>query len=71
MLLIFGMGTVFVFLAVLVVSTSMMSRLINKYFPEPVIEPVAQQARKSVESNTQLISAITAAIHQYRRDKKK
>jgi len=38
-LMLMGMGVVFTFLAVLVIATSLMSRLIQKYFPEPVLIP--------------------------------
>ena len=37
-LLITGMGTVVIFLAVLVVLTTIMSHLIMRYLPDPVIE---------------------------------
>ena len=42
-LLIYGMGTVVIFLALLVIATSIMSRLVTSYFPEP--EPAVVAAR--------------------------
>jgi len=73
MLFSYGIGTVFMFLAALVVCTTVMSRVIGRYFPEPEIEPVVPQNHPSraVESDRQRIAAIMAAIHQYRKDKHK
>lgn len=65
-LLIFGMGTVFVFLTVLVICTFFMSRLVGRYFPEAP-EPVrasAPMARPPVSARTRAI--IEAAIREHR-----
>ena len=68
-LMIFGMGTVFVFLAVLVVVTTSMSALVNKFFPDQVssVEPTpsAPQPASAATDDT-LIAVISAAVHQYR-----
>ena len=61
-LMLFGMGTVVVFLSLLVVVTSGMSALVGRYAP-PEPEPAAQGARVS---DPALIAVITAAIHQHR-----
>lgn len=65
-LLIFGMGTVFVFLTVLVICTTIMSRLMGRFFPdapEPVRATVPM-ARPSVSARTRAV--IEAAIREHR-----
>lgn len=69
-LMLYGMGTVVVFLALLVVTTSAMSRLLGRYFPE--VEPVPATASRPVApavaptQDAQLVAVITAAVHQHR-----
>jgi len=55
-LMLTGMGTVFVFLTVLVVALSLMSRLLGR-------EPVPAEAGPDAET----VAAISAAIEQHRR----
>ncbi len=60
-LMLVGMGTVFVFLTLLVVATNLMSRLVARYLPEPEVavgEPGAEE-----------VAAIAAAIARYRRER--
>jgi oxaloacetate decarboxylase gamma subunit len=74
-LMLYGMGTVVVFLALLVLVTTFMSQLVNRYFPEP--EPVvpAATARPSPAGagtvDGRVIAVITAAIQQHRAQQKK
>ena len=59
-LMLVGMGTVIVFLSLLVVATNVMSRLVARYLPEPkaaVAEPGPDE-----------VAAIAAAIARYRRE---
>ncbi len=70
-LLIFGMGTVFVFLALLVVGITVMSGLIGKFFPEAEPETAAVPNRVSLPRNQgpvepRILSAIQEAIYQHR-----
>jgi oxaloacetate decarboxylase (Na+ extruding) subunit gamma len=70
-LMLFGMGTVFVFLTLLVLATGLMSSLIQRFFPEPEIEaPLPQNGRllpaKTVAVDTKTLSVIKAAIEQHR-----
>ncbi|MEZ5505087.1 MAG: OadG family transporter subunit [Gammaproteobacteria bacterium] len=65
-LMVIGMGTVFVFLGVLVVCVQAMSAVIVRYspaprMPEPVIPPV-----KASPAQDELAAAMTAAIHHHR-----
>jgi oxaloacetate decarboxylase gamma subunit len=73
-LMIYGMGTVFVFLAVLVLVTISMSYIVNRFFPDavPSIEPKAQAPQQAVNSadESTLLAVITAAVHQYRSNQK-
>ena len=73
-LMLYGMGTVVVFLALLVVATTVMSRVVTRYFPEP--EPPVRAALEKLHGQQQgpgddpnLVVAISAAIHQYRAKK--
>lgn len=65
-LAIFGMGTVFVFLTLLVMATSLMSRLILAFEPEDL----PQQGPKSADqlTDSRFIAVITAAVEQFRSD---
>ncbi|SEG58943.1 OadG family protein [Marinobacterium lutimaris] len=72
-LMVFGMGFVFVFLTLLVFSTGVMSKLVNKYVPAPA--PKAAPARKpapaaasagATANNDELVAVMTAAIKKYR-----
>lgn len=61
-----GMGIVFLFLTMLVGAITVMSRFVERYFPE---EPVTTISVPVVANNTvdkSYIAAITAAVHQYR-----
>lgn len=71
-LMLFGMGTVVIFLGLLVFATIGMSRAVARYFPEP--EPVSPPARRpalpaqtaAAGTDTELVAVITAAIRQHR-----
>jgi len=76
-LMLLGMGFVFVFLTVLVIATTLMSKTINRFFPAQVAP--TQGNTKSVRAsntaelpggqNPQLVAAISAAIHLHRQRK--
>jgi oxaloacetate decarboxylase gamma subunit len=72
-LMIYGMGTVFVFLAVLVVATTLMSSLMQRYIKPVVVEAPKAVSRPSAAaaSDTQLMAVISAAIHKHRSTKRK
>jgi len=58
-----GMGTVFVFLGVLIGIITMVSRIIQKYEI-----PVEQTAGATHSAHDDLIDVISAAVQQYRAD---
>lgn len=63
-----GMGTVFVFLIIMIVSMNIMSIVIHRFFPEP--EPTAAVPSSAPTSakkdNNKLVAAITAAIKHHK-----
>lgn len=71
--MLFGMGTVFVFLAVLVMMTTLMSLLVQRWLaaaPEPV-DPLPGSAATqdpivAAERDATLVAVISAAIHRHR-----
>lgn len=67
-LMLFGMGTVFVFLALLVLITTAMSALLRRYIkPEPApVLPGANAQQITGDNDEQLIAVIGVAIHKYR-----
>ncbi len=68
-LMLLGMGSVFVFLILLVGVTSVMSRLLTRFFPEaaPLPKAPAKRPKPSPASvDAELIAVIGAAIKQHR-----
>ena len=69
-LMLFGMGTVFVFLTILIFATSSMSKFITRYFPEKAVAAPAPKKKaaaigaSSVAPST--LKIIQAAIDQHR-----
>ncbi len=61
-LALYGMGTVFFFLTLLVLVTSAMSSIVQRF--EPVVTIPAAEST----SDTRKMAAIATAIHQYRTD---
>ncbi len=59
-----GMGIVYAFLALLVVTIKMMTAVVARYFPETPLEFAPLEEDKT--TSPQVIAAITAAVHQYR-----
>ena len=72
-LMLYGMGTVVVFLTLLIVATSVMSWFLGRYFPEaevPAINIGRSPAPRPVsDDQSRLIAVITAAIHRHRSGK--
>jgi len=59
-----GMGTVFIFLIVMIGSMNLMSAIIEKFFPEP--QNSAEPSASAPKDNKKVIAAITAAIKHHR-----
>lgn len=64
----FGMGIVFTFLLLLVICTTIMSRVMTRFFPEPepVSAPASGASLSDPTSDTRLRKIIEAAIKQHR-----
>lgn len=65
-----GMGFVFVFLTLLVIVTTLMSKCIGRFFPEPVTpaaSPTRGRAASQASQDDDVMVAISAAVHRYRR----
>lgn len=72
-LMLFGMGTVFVFLTILVFATTIMSKLVHRFSPEEqaaesntTSTPQAVSQTAPQAASPQVISAIEKAIAQHR-----
>ncbi len=60
-----GMGTVFMFLIVLIFMMNLMSIIIHRFFPEPMLKEEVL-ASSVPQDNKKVIAAITAAISHHR-----
>ena len=69
-LMLFGMGTVFVFLTILIFATSSMSKIITRYFPEKIVAAAPKRKKAAAHGATSLapttLKIIQAAIDQHR-----
>lgn len=63
-----GMGIVFLFLGMLVGAINLMSSLVQRFFPEAPVMGVSPSVSGGIDKN--VVAAITAAVHQYRREHK-
>jgi oxaloacetate decarboxylase gamma subunit len=62
-LMIYGMGTVIIFLSILVLLTALMSTILTRWFPEAKDKPV-QSAQADIDPR--IIAVIQAAIDKHR-----
>lgn len=63
--MVLGMGTVFIFLIVLIIAMNAMYSIIHKFFPEPQAN-VNAQTSSNKDDKTKIVAAITAAIAHHR-----
>jgi oxaloacetate decarboxylase gamma subunit len=64
-----GMGTVFVFLVVLVLATQVMSAFINKFYPEKVFIPEDMHSVQAIENETLAVIKEAIRVHRIHRVK--
>jgi oxaloacetate decarboxylase gamma subunit len=60
--MVLGMGTVFVFLGVMIVVMNLMSKIIHKYFPEPAPSASSPGVTSDGADKKKVVAAIVAAI---------
>lgn len=65
-LMAFGMGTVFTFLVILIFATSLMSKIVNKFAPEPVVVPQPAVTAPTQGVDPQLLKVLAAAVKEHR-----
>lgn len=66
-LMVYGMGTVFTFLALLILATTLMSHVVRKYAQFQPAELLADTStEQAADNDKQLVAVITAAIHKHR-----
>jgi oxaloacetate decarboxylase gamma subunit len=61
-----GMGTVFLFLTVLIVLMNVMSAVLHKLFPETIPVVPGEEKQKQAD-NKKIVAAITAAVIHHRK----
>jgi oxaloacetate decarboxylase gamma subunit len=61
-----GMGTVFVFLTIMIACMNAMSAIIDRFFPEPQASAGAATTTSAPKDNKKIVAAITAAIKHHR-----
>ncbi|MDQ7727954.1 OadG family transporter subunit [Halomonas sp. SpR8] len=64
-----GMGVVFVFLTILVISVTLMSRLIGRFQPAPVAAEMGNKSPRpsgSATQNDETLAVLSAAVQRYR-----
>ena len=61
-----GMGTVFVFLIIMIIMMNVMSTLIHKFFPEPAPSVGGEETKSNNKNDNKVIAAISAAIAHHR-----
>jgi len=63
-IMLLGMGTVFMFLIVMIVMMNVMSKVVHRFFPEP--NDVENNKSSAMENNAKKVAAITAHIMHHR-----
>lgn len=62
----FGMGTVFVFLIILIFATTLMSKLVTKFLPEAPVAPAKPASVPTQGVDPQLLNVLAAAVKEHR-----
>jgi oxaloacetate decarboxylase gamma subunit len=62
----FGMGTVFVFLIILIIAMTLMSTLVTKYLPDAPIASAKPKVQPGQRVDQQLLNVLAAAVKEHR-----
>lgn len=65
-IMLFGIGSVYIFLILLIVCIRLMSRLISRFDTAPAPRPTIASPVSEVAADADILAAIQAAIHQHR-----
>ena len=63
-----GMGIVFLFLTMLVYAVNIMSAIVQRFLPDVPLSGISTSLSTGIDKS--VIAAITAAVHQHRRQQK-
>lgn len=66
--MVLGMGTVFVFLVLMIVAINVMSMIIHRFFPEPEGTAPATTSTSAKSNVSAKVAAITAAIMHHKQN---
>jgi oxaloacetate decarboxylase gamma subunit len=64
-----GMGIVFLFLITLILTANVMSKLVNRFYPETETIPAKNPTVAAGTTDPAVVAAITTAVHRYRSEK--
>ncbi len=69
--MVLGMGVVFIFLYVMILSVKLQARIIGKYFPdkEPAVTPPSPASRTGNTDQQAHVAAVIAAVTEFRKNK--
>lgn len=66
-----GMGVVFAFLVLLVLTIKLIARLLDNYMPVQITPAPIQKQHVTMNNTSEVTAAISIAIHKYRNSKHK
>lgn len=64
-----GMGIVFLFLFTLILTANVMSKLVQRFYPETETIKAKGVSVATATTDEPVVAAITAAVHRYRSEK--
>lgn len=63
--MVLGMGIVFLFLVLLIIAMNVLSKIVQRYFPEPKAAPAPSAKQASGADKLKKVAAIAAALHHH------